>query len=269
MRYISLRLLAIVVIASVLSGCGSGLHPTTSSSTVQNLTGNWFFDTDITPAQAMTSPIYAFTGAINSQGANVSAVFRAISGTCISPSQDIVLTGSQAADGTVTLTSTNLPNNVATVTLNFSTLYNLTSGEGTISITGSGPCAISTGLGAYEVQPVTGAYTGTISAASGFPSTATGTANLTQAAATSDGLFPVTGSITIAGISCSSTFSLTGLITGPNLSATLVSTSGPTATGSVQGTTNAGIFAPSLTLSINILSSGCNNGAFNATLNSQ
>jgi hypothetical protein len=269
MRYISLRLLAIVVIASFFTGCSSIHHPAAPSSTVQNLTGNWLFDTDIPPAQAITAPVYAFTGAINSQGANVSAVLRAL-GTCISPSQDIAFTGSQTADGTLTLTSTNLPNNVVTITLNFITLYNLTSGQGSISIAGSGPCSIpSTALFASEIQPVTGAYIGTVSAASGTPSTASATANLTQAAANSDGLFPVTGSIAIAGISCSSTFSLTGLITGPNLSATLVSTSGPTATGSVQGTINAGIFAPSLTLSINILSSGCNNGAFNATLNSQ
>jgi len=266
MRYIVLCLLAISVIVSFVSGCGSGMHPTTSSTTDQNITGNWFFDTDITPAQAITSPIYAFTGAINSQGVNVSAVFRALGGTCISPSQDIALTGSQAADGTVTLISTNLPNNVATVTLSFTTLYDLSNGQGSISITGSGPCAIqSTGLGAYEVQPVTGAYTGTISAASGTPSTATGTANLIQAAANSDGLFPVTGSITIAGASCTSTFSFTGLAAGPNISAILASTSGPTATGVVTGTINAGIYAPSLTLSINILSSGCNDGAFNAT----
>ena len=81
----------------------------------------------------------------------------------------------------------------------------------------------------------------------------------------SDGLFPVTGSITIAGASCTSTFSFTGLAAGPNISATLASTSGPTATGVVTGTINAGIYAPSLTLSINILSSGCNDGAFNAT----
>ena len=126
------------------------------------------------------------------------------------------MTGSQSADGSVTLTSTNLPNNVATITLNFTTLYNFVSGHGTISISGSGPCAIpSTAFSGNEIQSVTGAYTGTISAASGFPSTATGTANLTQEVANSDGLFPVIGSITIAGASCTSTFSYTGLAAAP------------------------------------------------------
>ncbi len=269
MRYIVLRLLAIAIIVSFFTGCGSGIPLTRSSSATPDLTGNWLFGADIPPAQAISFPIYALTGAINSQDVNVSAVFRAL-GICISPSQDIALTGSQSADGSVTLTSTNLPNNVATITLNFTTLYNFVSGHGTISISGSGPCAIpSTAFSGNEIQSVTGAYTGTISAASGFPSTATGTANLTQEVANSDGLFPVIGSITIAGASCTSTFSYTGLAAGPNISATLASTSGPSATGVVTGTINAGVIGPYLTLSINILSSGCNNGAFNATLNSQ
>lgn len=270
MRYITLHLFAVALISTLLSGC-AGLPPSVSpiSAGSQNLTGNWLIAADVPPAQATTSPIYVLSGAINRQGANISGVFRAV-GTCISLSQDIAFTGSQTADGTLTLTSTNLPNNIATITLNFITLYNLTSGHGSMSITGSGPCSIpSTALFASEIQPVTVAYIGTVSAASGTPSTAAATANLTQATANSDGQFPVSGTVTIAGSSCTGNFSLTGLVAGPSISATLLSTSGPAATGVVLGAIDPGLTGPSLTLSINILSSGCGTGSFNATLNSQ
>jgi hypothetical protein len=268
MRHIlTLRLIAIALAAPLLSGC-AGLLSSVSPLSVgsQNLTGNWIFGVSDPPNGA--PPLNAFFGALNGQGANITGTFHAVG--CVALTQDINFTGSQAADGTLTLTSSNLPNNVATITVNLITLNNLTSGFGSLSITGSGPCAIpSITLIASEIQSVSGVYTGILSAAAGTPSTTTATASLTQATANSDGQFPVSGTVTIAGATCTNTFSLTGLVAGPSLSATLLSTSGPPATAVVLGPIVPGLNQPSLTLSINILSTGCNTGSFNATLNSQ
>jgi hypothetical protein len=258
-------LLAIPLAASLLSGCATLLPGSTLvSATTQSLTGNWIFTISDPPAG--TPPLTSFVGAITGQGASVTAVFR--SAGCVPPTQNIFFTGSQTSSGTLTLTSTNLPSNVATITVSLLTSNGATNALGSLAITGNGPCAIpSIALLGSELQPFTGTYSGTLTA---NPSTAISvTAALTQGAANSDGQFPESGTVSVAGSGCTNTFSLNGLVVGPLLTANLTSTSGPTATailGAGPAVSSPQSFLP---FSLIILSTGCSTagGAFTGILN--
>lgn len=253
-----LKFLALSVATLLASGCGG---PAKSYAT-QDLTGNWqFFQTD---AFNMPNLITGLTGALSGQGAAVTGVFRA--GGCISSTQDIHFTGSEDSSGILTLTSTDLPNNVATLTATISTLSSgFTGASAKLAATGSGPCTMSSSyIQGTEYQPLTGAYTATVNSTTG--ATATLTASLTQAAANADGQFPESGTLTLATSKCTEAFTLAGVATGPFLKATLKSSSGETAIAGVSLSTVTP--QASLPISITVSSSTCTSGAFSGMLNS-
>jgi hypothetical protein len=229
----------------------------------QDLTGNWVFElTD--PAGPWT--ITSFTGALAGQGKNITGVFRAGGTSCVSTTFDITFAGIEDAMGNLTLVSTNLPNNMVT--------YTATIGTGTVAgslgglvISGSGPCAMKDD--AYrgtELASISGTYTGSLSASPG--PTAAFTVAATQAAANADGQFPTSGTVTAAGTSCTNVFSYAGLVTGATLSATLTPISGPAATGTL-GANPIGTTVGPPPFTVQITSTGCNNGEFTGTLDAQ
>ena len=268
MRLAALRLLPIAAAVSFLLGCAASDSGKVVNST-SDFTGNWGFGIS-DPAGPFT--IYSLTGALSGKGANITGTFRATSTGCVSPTQDIAFTGSQTADGTLTLTSTNLPNNVATISSIGNGLMPLTNQSalffGALVVTGSGPCAMGgIVLEGEEFAPLTGTYIGPITSTSG--TTANFTATLAQAAANSDGQFPESGTITVAGATCANVFSLTGLVAGSALTATLTPVSGPSATATLTTGPPYGETTNSLSFSMTITGSGCNAGIYSGTLTMQ
>jgi hypothetical protein len=273
MSFTSLRLtslLAIATVAFVVSGCNSMPSSTATAYGAQDFTGNWSMGISDPPYPG-PFPITSFTGAMAGSGQNVTAVFRA-SGSCVSPTQDIQFTGSQTADGTLTLTSTNLPNNSATLSAKLTGIMPAANPPafflGSLAVTGSGPCAMgSITLEGPEFAPLTGIYIGPITSSSG--TTANFTVTLAQSAANPDGEFPESGTITVAGPTCTNTYSLTGLVTGSTYSAILTPISGPPFAATL--TTNPMDEAATnlLSLSITIPGTGCNAGTFTGNLTLQ
>jgi hypothetical protein len=247
--------------------------PTSSSNSYATLdvTGNWQFG----PIDAFMGPypLISFTGALAGQGEDITATFHG-SGTCVSPTQDITFTGSEDASGNLVLTSTNLPNNAATLSGVINTAGVAPYAGAALAVTGSGPCITSAPmLVGSEFPPATGTYAGTLQTNSG--PTATFTANLTQTPANLDGQFPLSGAITVAGATCSNTFPISIVFSGAQFAASLTSTSGPAATAdlTVQLTPGkpptTGSVQTDLSWSITILGNGCNAGYFNGDLHKQ
>jgi hypothetical protein len=264
-------MIALAAVATMLSGCTAATTATTAAYSTQDLTGNWYVSISDPPYPG-PYPITSFTGAINGSGQNVSAVFRLTGTGCVSPTQDIMFTGSQLVDGSLTLTSTNLPNNVATIST-FPGGINLLPNQtatflGGLVVSGTGPCSMaSIALRGGDFAPLTGTYTGQIKSASG--STATFSATLTQAAANSDGQFPETGPISVVGATCTNVFSVAGLVSGPALTATLSPVSGPAATASLITGPTSGTLTSPIAFGMTITGTGCNAGSFTGSLNKQ
>jgi hypothetical protein len=267
MRYIVLCLLAIVVIASLLTGCGSVTPPTTSSAP-SNLTGDWAFG-----ITALSGPgplaITQLNGALSGGGQNITGVFQAIEGSgCVSPTFDIAFTGSQDTAGDLTLTSTNLSGNVATITIKGTEFADgNTFLFGSFVITGSGPCAeASNALLGGEVLNITGTYTGSLTAGLGGAATPFNV-SLAEEGANSDGQFPVTGTVTVTGPVCTNVFSLSGLVSGPNLNANLTLISGPQGGGTLSSSFVVQQSSPTFAVWIN--GSGCNANSYTGSLTRQ
>ena len=270
MRILVLRLLTVPSALALLAGCGAGVsNSIANSSSPLVVAGNWEFHIQ-DPGPGGVPPLGIFTGALTQQGTALSGTFRATGATtCVAPTFDVQFTGTEDAQGDITLNSTNVPNNV--ITLTGSPVNNSLPGSGStggsLTIGGNGACAFTGGVTAllgYNYKPLSGAYSASLSSVSGV----TGTAMLTQSAANSDGMFPETGSFTIGTGFCATTFLVNGFVAGPGLSATLTSTSGPVATAVLTGSiTDQTATAASVSLAV---SSGiCNSGTYSGTLTAQ
>jgi hypothetical protein len=239
--------------ALFFSGCSVPASGNITSDRV--LTGNWqfipiddFYHNDI---------LGGLAGSLSSQGNSITGIFRS-SGGCVSPTQDIHFTGTEDAKGNLTLTSTNLPDNQATISGSIQEFPSETDIASSLVVTGSGPCAMAPypGYMGIEDPPLSGTYTANLTSSSG--ATATLTANLVVAAVNSDGEFPETGTLTLTTSGCSATFSLNGVMTGSSLQATLTPAS---------GSANGATFSDSgSTVTINNPGTGCASGSFTGTL---
>ncbi|MGA1983692.1 MAG: hypothetical protein ABSG84_14650 [Acidobacteriaceae bacterium] len=266
MRLAALRLLSLAAAVFLLPGCSSDLHTGTTTSTSSNLTGDWGFG--ITDPGPGPFAITELDGALSGGGQNITGVFQAASGTgCVSPTFDITFTGTQDDAGDLTLTSTNLPGNVATITVKGTAFADgNTDIFGSLVITGSGPCAEpSIALLGGEYPNITGTYTGSLTAGSGASTPFTVT--FSESAANSDGQFPTTGTLTVTGVGCANVFSLTGLVSGPNLNANLTLISGPQGAGTLSSSFVAQQSPPTFAVWIN--GSGCNANGYTGSLAKQ
>ena len=264
MRYV-LRLIAITVIASLLSGCGSGTPSTTSSTAAPDLTGNWEFTTLYPGASTPQNIIY--TGALSGQGANITGIFR--TNTCFAATQDIDFTGSEDTKGNLTLTSTNLPNTVVTITGTVSSsTAGINASPANLLVSGSAPCApINASFPGGKFPPLTGTYTVNLTVNPG--GAANLTATLTQSAANSDGQFFELGTITITSGGCTNTFPVNTLFAGSPLTGNLTSNSGPPATAQLLIYLSSEPATFPIIMLLNITSTGCNAGSFGGSLKSQ
>jgi hypothetical protein len=202
-----------LILLMPLTGCAVGNFPTTSPPTTQSISGNWEI-TSGTPASP--SSIVVLTGAIAQQGTAVTATFQTIA-LCGTPPV-VNFSGTFDANRNLTLTATPVPEinvkldvppdpgNVAVGTLGASGLI----------------CALaleSPAIG-FMIPPVTGTYTGTVTASTINPtppaiSTIPVTLTVTQAStANSSGQFPLTGTLGYSGGGCTGSIPLAGSISG-------------------------------------------------------
>jgi hypothetical protein len=198
------RILLMMPLAAVI-GCGSGLTPPASTGPYLNLNGNWeaIGTSGIPPA--LTTPIAAFMGALQSSGGVVTGTLRAFDASnflnpCVPFTQGLPVTGTLSSGGNLVLTVP-ISGGTATLTATLgSTLQ--TFATGTWQIVG-GDCAMpSTSMAITQFAPVTGTYVGTLTSSLGSPTvSSTITAVLTQSATPdAEGQFPLTGTVTSTGV---------------------------------------------------------------------
>ncbi len=257
MSFISRTSLALTSCALLLSGCAvPAVKTSQSTQTLQGVTSNWQF-IPIDDFYHMDK-LGGLAGALATQGTNVTAVSHG-SG-CVDPSTDIMFSGTEDAKGDLTLTSTNLPNNVATITGPAQTLTSGVYIQSGLTVTGSGPCTSSWPIfPGNQYQPLNGGYTANLKNSNS--ATATLTANFTAGATNADGEIPETGTLTLATLTCSSSFSFTGTALGANLQGTL-----STSAGSANGVTLSVLLNGAV--SIASPSGSCAAGSFSGTLTS-
>jgi len=200
-------LLSAIALACAL-GCGSAT--TAPAADYLNISGNWDI---VGTSQGPTPPISDIFGALQASNGAVTGTLHALgsnpTASCVSLTQDLPVTGTLDAANNLTL-NVAIPGGKAiiqaTLTQDLQTFAN-----GTYSISG-GACAMtSAAMVAYQIAPITGTYTGTLTLSQSNPAvTATVTAQLTQSSTpTADGYFPLSGTITIPG-GCPSSVSFSG-----------------------------------------------------------
>jgi hypothetical protein len=249
---------------ALLSGCSTSNSPSSTATTPPALTSNWEFNT-LYPGPVPQNILYV--GALSGQGTGITGVLR--TNTCFSANQDIAFTGNEDTKGNLTLTSTNLPNNVVAITAAVTPANSaVASGLGTLTITGSAPCApVTASIAGNGFAPLTGTFAGTLSSTSS--ATVTATASLTQSAsANADGLFAESGTITITGTGCTNTFPFSNFFAGTPFTANATAASGPAATATLSIGVPSGT-PGTVATSIAIVSTGCTVGSFAGSLTKQ
>ncbi len=247
------------LLASTLFFSGCSVPATGNLQPGKDVTGNWQF----IPIDDFMhdDKLGALAGSLISQGNNVTGVLHGTG--CVAATQDITFAGTVDAKGNLALTSTNLPENVATITGSVSITPGGMLIESSLTVSGTGACAMPPYLDfvGTEYPPLNGSFAASLTSSSG--ATATLMAQLTAATANSDGQIPETGTFTLAGASCSSTFSFTGVAVGSSLEGTFSSTSGsavPTFSGQLSGG------PPAANVSLVVPSGTCSAGSFTGTL---
>ncbi len=261
MRFIAVASSAIITSVLLLSGCAVSGSSNGKSSPGPDLTGNWQFVAIDDFFHAVK--IGGLSGSLVSQGNNITGVLHG-SG-CVAASQDIAFSGTEDDKGNVTLTSTNLPDNVATIAGTVSITPGGMYFQSTLTVTGSGPCAMSQPYMVFtgtQYQPLNGNFAATLT--SSGSATATLAASFTAAATNADGEIPETGTLTLATASCSSTYSFTGFALGASLEGTLASSSGSTSVPIFSGQLSG--LASSALVTLTTPSGSCAAGSFTGTL---
>lgn len=208
------RLLCLLALSALLSGCGSSPKgtdpnpgvPPNPSAVPLILDGNWEISAPIAPSTTfpapLPSPVANFTGALHSSEGKVTGTFRALAtptgSQCVDIFTNLPVTGALDSSGNLNL-SIALPGGTATVTAALPT--NLRSKTAAAWQIVGGPCAMpTTAVHIEQFAPLTGAYTGTFSrldlaTRSPMPGTSAAvTAAFNQSPApNADGQFPLTG----------------------------------------------------------------------------
>jgi hypothetical protein len=262
MTFIQQTSLALACCALLISGCSAS--PASNQPTPGlDVTGNWQFAPANNATQADT--IGSLAGSLVSQGSSVTAVLHG-SG-CVAPTQDITFSGTDDEKGNLTLTSTNLANNVATITGTVSITPGGMLIDSSLVITGSGACAMSSypNFNGTAYSPLDGKFNANLTSADG--ATATLMADLTAGTTNADGQVPETGTLAIVNSACSSTYSFTGFALGGSLQGTLATGSGP-----ASGVTFAGQLShlePGAGVALTNPNGSCAAGSFTGTLIAQ
>ena len=225
--------LALTLLTATLVGCGTSTTTNTpvTPSALAGLAGNWQMQIQSTASIGIPPSVsILMPGVLSVQGATVSGTLRIIqfipgrlSSPCLSLNQGISFTGIVDASNLLTLTSAPFSGSIATLQLQLPIVRGVSSG--TAQIVGGNCATAPTPLVAVYVPSVSGTYVGTLMplVLPGFPgstNTAGGASvTLTQFPASSDGQFPVTGTLTVNSTSCTlAAIPFTGTISGLILS---------------------------------------------------
>jgi hypothetical protein len=258
-------------LAAIL-GCGSS--PTASApAQYLNVNGNWeALGLQSPPTVGLTTPIAAFMGALQSTNGTVTGTLRAFDASnflnpCVAFTQDLAATGTLTPAGNFVVT---VPISNGTATLTATLSANLqTFTQGSWQIVG-GACAMpSTPMAITQYAPVTGTYTGTLTAYGTTTSTAI-SAVLTQSTTPDlDGRFPLTGTVTAPGI-CSGTFSLIPeVVSGNGIYTTNTGTLAPAAELTGAFLPDASTFQTAVVNIYGTLGLNCSAGVFSGPLTRQ
>lgn len=196
MKFVALSKFALLpllagVLALALAGCGA--------SNNLNLTqGNWSMAA--TPTANVANSNFQIGGNLTQNGSTLAGTMSFISSLCFAPSQIVTFTGTIKGKN-VTLTSASVGGEVITVTATATSGSALT---GTYSIAGGTTCNGQTGsLTASPVPSINGTWSGPIIGdANGDPPVTLSIALTQAAAASADGTFGLTGTITYTGSTC-------------------------------------------------------------------
>ena len=197
---------------ALLGGCGTSPAPTsvTATGTYPSLNGNWEFISSSLPT--FNAAILDFTGALQSNGSGVTGTLHSfdlknLQSPCVTLAQDLPTTGTVDTSGHLTL---NIAIGGGTAVIKASLTSNLQfPAVGSYVINGGTCTQPSSTAFAQQFLPLSGTFTGMFTSL-GTTSTTAVTAALVQTATPdADGLFPLAGTITLAG-TCNITFSFTG-----------------------------------------------------------
>lgn len=219
-------LLALSTLLALGLGCGSAVKNTALTQ------GNWAFTaTSTTAGKAIAAPTFVVGGNLIQSGTNLTGTMYISQSGCIAP-QFVSFTGT-VKDKDVTLTSANFGGQVITVAATATT----NSMTGTYAVTGE--CADSGTVTASAVPSISGTWTGTLSNPTGGSgglgvAQATLSIALSQAAAASeDGTFALSGTLTYNNSPCSVSGTITSAYLAGNYINVVASTNDIDGTGTV------------------------------------
>ncbi len=218
------RSLAAALFLTAIVGCGAAPAPT-PQIVYPNISGDWQFDVETIqpnpppiPPVNIQMPILDLFGSLASSNSRVTGILNASTGTfpaCIANNADIAVTGTVAADGTLSLTAP-IAGGVLTLFLPPNTNQRPFGGAGAYQVEGGACAQPQLPLNGFSVPNGSGTYTGTLTPAL-TPTTGSLTITATLLQATNpnaDGQYPVTGIIAYSG-DCTGTLTITnGLVYG-------------------------------------------------------
>ena len=224
-----------------LAGCATSPSNTSTTTVTPGLSGNWQIQTGPT---LNTSALVLLTGSLQTQGRVATGIFETYPLCGALPLPSVVnYTGTFDANRNLTLTATPTP--IVSVQLAVPA-DPTTFSSGTIQATGQ-ICnvALSTTAIGVEIPPVSGTFSGAVTAASAPPLPppliTAGSVSLTLAQSTTpntSGQFPLTGTIAFTGGSCTTaSLPVTGTISGVGFNLTESTNPLTFPTVMVQGTT--------------------------------
>ncbi len=274
------------LLAGLLSGCATGILPTSSSATANSYTtisGNWQFSSSAAVAARLSSLGGSLSASnLTSGGATVTGILHPlnVANQCLATTSFLAVTGSIDESGHLTLSA---PLSGGTLTLSgtvASDRKSLSSPTYTIS---GGACAsppaaaviaravsVRDGVApvtAQQYQPVSGTYSGTLTTAEGqtFPLTST----LTQTSQPdANGVYHVQGTTASPGNTCvpTSLSATASTIDGGSISTTFTD---PVTSTSITGTGSTSPDAVTITISNWTINSPCGQDTGTGTLTRQ
>ncbi len=182
------------VFALALAGCGGG-------SNLALTQGNWSVTATSTASARAAAPTFLIGGNLTQNGSAITGAMYVIDSLCFPASQQLAITGT-VKDKNITLTTATFNDQVITVTATGSDPSTL---SGTYKVTGSGCDGGDQGTVTATAMPsISGTWNGLVPSNGNGITQATISVALTQAAAASaDGTFSLTGTVTYTNSTCS------------------------------------------------------------------
>jgi hypothetical protein len=189
-----------------LPGCGGGSSNQTSANPLTIQAGNWSLIANSTKVAGAAAYL---GGSLTQSGSTITGMMHIMGSTCFDPATGVAVTGTVSGNS-VSFSSGSVAGQVLSAKLSGTS----SSLSGTYTINGGCSNGDAGNVAGTLVPSISGSWAGTIVSGS---NTTTVTASLTQAAtASSDGSFPVTGTLNFTGSPCSRAGSLANsFIAGP------------------------------------------------------